>query len=847
MKTKSKLSTYILRGSTTVLLFSCVIVALCSAVNLPEQPRKAPSPQHNAVFGANAHQDPSLSFPERVAYQWAIEEVYWRHRIWPNTNAGHKPSLDAVMSQAQIEKKVEDYLRNSQTLEDYWQRPLTAEQLQGEMERMASHTKQPEVLRELFEALGNDPFIIAECLARPILSERLKRATVESRKAPLAAWVARAGNQMPKVMATASANYRLPVIAIRSDSSNPSVTCTDDTWTATNTTGAPDARYFHTAVWTGSEMIVWGGNNGPPVNSGGRYNPSTDSWTATNTTNAPAARSAHTAVWTGSEMIVWGGYDDSGTPLNTGGRYNPGADSWTATSTTNAPDARTYHTAVWTGGEMIVWGGYGYLNTGGRYNPSTDSWTATSTTNAPDPRDAHTAIWTGSEMIVWGGGDPLSLNSGGRYNPSTDSWIATSTTNAPVARALHTAVWTDSQMVVWGGTDGVITDFNTGGRYDPSTDSWTATSTSNAPDPRASHTAVWTDRGTDSEMIVWGGFDGTDLVNTGGRYNPSTDNWTIMSTANAPPGRQYHAAVWTGDQMIVWGGAGTDVFNTGGRYCAQAGAPTPTPTPTATPGQCQFQVLIVYSDTDLPTQLQSEIQAEPNVVAVDLFDAKFNTPTLADLQPYDIVVPFSNFPFADPATLGNNLADYVDGGGVVVQHGFAFYQPGGGGYDIEGRWLAAGYNPYDYSADLSANVFSLGAFNAGHPLMAGVTALNSNFQNIVTLAAGATEVAATDLNTSLVAFRPVSGGHTTVGVTAYVGTESAQSGDWGKVIVNAGNWLRNCGGGATPTPTPTATATATPTATTTATATATPTATATATPIRPTLTPRPRPTPPPRP
>ena len=41
------------------------------------------------------------------------------------------------------------------------------------MDRMAQHTKQPEVLRELFEALGNDPFIIAECLARPALAERL--------------------------------------------------------------------------------------------------------------------------------------------------------------------------------------------------------------------------------------------------------------------------------------------------------------------------------------------------------------------------------------------------------------------------------------------------------------------------------------------------------------------------------------------------------------------------------------------------------------------------------------------------------------------------------------------------
>ena len=38
---------------------------------------------------------------------------------------------------------------------------------------MARNTKQPEVLRELFEALGNDPFVIAECLARPAVAERL--------------------------------------------------------------------------------------------------------------------------------------------------------------------------------------------------------------------------------------------------------------------------------------------------------------------------------------------------------------------------------------------------------------------------------------------------------------------------------------------------------------------------------------------------------------------------------------------------------------------------------------------------------------------------------------------------
>src|SRR5262252_8713781 len=145
MKTKNKLSAYVLRGSTTALLVSCVIVALCSAINLPEHPSKARPPQDNAVFGAYGHESGSLSFAERVAYQRAIEDVYWRHRIWPKERPDRKPSLDAVMSQATIERKVANYLRKSQALEDYWQRSITTEQLQAELDRMARHTKRPEV------------------------------------------------------------------------------------------------------------------------------------------------------------------------------------------------------------------------------------------------------------------------------------------------------------------------------------------------------------------------------------------------------------------------------------------------------------------------------------------------------------------------------------------------------------------------------------------------------------------------------------------------------------------------------------------------------------------------------
>src|SRR5437870_5229556 len=127
---------------------------------------------------------------------------------------------------------------------------------------------------------------------------------------------------MPVTMAARiTADYRLPVIG------NPSVQCTVDTWTPT-ALGAPEARYYHTAVWTGSGMIVWGGYgyidccSTNYLNTGGRYDPATNSWTATNAV-APEARLYHTAVWSGSRMVVWGGYNSFGTPLNTGGRYDP--------------------------------------------------------------------------------------------------------------------------------------------------------------------------------------------------------------------------------------------------------------------------------------------------------------------------------------------------------------------------------------------------------------------------------------------------------------------------------------------------------------------------------------------
>src|SRR4029077_16865573 len=76
----------------------------------------------------------NLTFAERVVYQRAIEEVYWRHRIWPEERPDPKPPLDSVMSQVQLEKKVAAYLRDSDVLQHSQHGPITSEKLQAEMD-----------------------------------------------------------------------------------------------------------------------------------------------------------------------------------------------------------------------------------------------------------------------------------------------------------------------------------------------------------------------------------------------------------------------------------------------------------------------------------------------------------------------------------------------------------------------------------------------------------------------------------------------------------------------------------------------------------------------------------------
>lgn len=350
-------------------------------------------------------------------------------------------------------------------------------------------------------------------------------------------------------------------------------------WNTTDTTTAPSERIQHTAVWADNiGMITWGGWNdtGGYITSGGVYSPTaTVSWTAT--AAAPGSmrgRIGHTAIWTGSEMIIWGGHwynaiSATNVYLYDGGIYDPALNNWTPITSTVSPISRTGHAAVWTGEWMVACGGYDntYLKSMAALAPSGPAWVYF----LPDMDTArrwHTAIWTGSgsdetwrhQIIIWGGYNGSYLNTGQAYHMETGQYQTIPITNAPTARCNHTVVWTGSKMIVWGGYNG--TYLNTGGIYDPATNTWSPISTINAPSARMDHTTIW----TGSKMIVWGGGLAPG-INSGGMYDPQTDIWTPLSTINSPAPRGQHTAVWTGTEMIIWGGwNGVDIFKTGGLY-----------------------------------------------------------------------------------------------------------------------------------------------------------------------------------------------------------------------------------------------------------------------------------------
>ena len=357
----------------------------------------------------------ALTLQERVKAQEAIERVYYTHRIWPKENPGPKPSFEKMIPKEVIEAKVNDYLKKCSALDKFWQRPITGEQLQAEMDRMVRGTKDPETLKELFEALDNDPHLIAECLARPVLADRLVHNWYANDSRFHGELKAQAEALREQLTPTdfpylAPERYQGVTFELEDAASEggeealgSNAIKLDEEEFRKALEAYPEEGAISPVIETNDSFLIrWTRNKterllefGVLVFEKKSFNTWFEGISQTLSSQVPAAVGSYTL-----KPLAPPSPDADPT----------GPDSWKALW--YSPTPREEHTAVWTGTEMIVWGGYNYgpsqyyLQSGGKYAPATDSWVATSTgTNCPSARCRHSAVWTGTEMIVWVGGE----------------------------------------------------------------------------------------------------------------------------------------------------------------------------------------------------------------------------------------------------------------------------------------------------------------------------------------------------------------------------------------------------------------------------------------------------------
>jgi hypothetical protein len=341
----------------------------------------------------------------------------------------------------------------------------------------------------------------------------------------------------------------------------------------TSMEGFPKPVQDHTAVWTGKVVLFWGGDEAFPKEDdgyapvdpigradGGIYDPAADQWRPLPA--APlAGRFDHVAVWTGTEMLVFGGRD-ARQAFGDGAAFDPVKGTWRPLSSKGAPSGRSSPGGVWTGHELVVVGGRGPKDRARddafAYDPTKDAWRALGT--LATSRDEPTAVWTGTEVVVWGGVDPAAAAKGERL--VDEQWKPLASTGAPPVRAQQVVIWAADRLVVWGGREADDTFTKDGARWDPTTDAWTPTSTANA-HPRMVQGAVFT-----GEVVAVLGdaadaMDMDDPPGSLGLYNPVRDQWWSIAGPYASEGI---AMAWTGHDLVAWGGHdGTNMSPMGDR------------------------------------------------------------------------------------------------------------------------------------------------------------------------------------------------------------------------------------------------------------------------------------------
>jgi hypothetical protein len=220
--------------------------------------------------------------------------------------------------------------------------------------------------------------------------------------------------------------------------------------------GAPGPlrhRDFAAQVWTGSELVVWGGD--PDGDAGAAYDPKADRWRVIAPAPIPA-RCEPAAVWTGRAILVWGRAckltpgpsPDRSHHATAGAAYDPASDRWRL-----LPDspitAGSTPMSVWTGREWVIADPVGPV---AAFDPAGDRWR----TLAPVPRP-YTSIaahWTGREVVVLGSDTPekgpstvgATRHWAAALDPALNRWRSLP---EPPLELGATAVWDGQRLIAW--------------------------------------------------------------------------------------------------------------------------------------------------------------------------------------------------------------------------------------------------------------------------------------------------------------------------------------------------------------------------------------------------------------
>ncbi len=341
-----------------------------------------------------------------------------------------------------------------------------------------------------------------------------------------------------------------------------------DSWRVIAESPLP-AGYGYRGVWTGNEMLVWGGAHistdglrSIEHRDGAAYDPDADRWRMI--PKAPIAGGmGYSLTWTGEEMLVWGDPDSGRSARgNRAAAYDPETNRWRRVPA-GPLEGRSGHLAVWTGDELVVWGGHltatqreDYANEGAAYDPSSDRWRRLPEAPLPEGYDTKGA-WTGREVLVMTsptGIEPHDYPKFDRfaaYDPKSDSW-------RDLRRPPHLShvsppiTYVDGRLCVLShsgpvaeGVAGQRRKYETGGVYEYETDRWFPHA-----DPPPKPHQTWEQTAMGDEVVL----DGL-------AYEPSTDTWRRLPEFPLRE-REFPVVVWTGNELIVWGGAKEALGNT---------------------------------------------------------------------------------------------------------------------------------------------------------------------------------------------------------------------------------------------------------------------------------------------